>query len=664
MRKVILLAPFLIQCTFCLGAPDLRREARELFDQRNYYAAVEAAAEAVNFYRDDAILAEMYLLRGQAHQKRRNLNLAFADFEVAYSINPEATRTIAAYGNALAAGYSGELDWEKGAELLRAAADLNDSVAQYQLAINHLIRRSATKKVFLDLLEKAAAQDHKEALLRLAQFYQYGQYVDKDWQRSLHYYRILSALNHPEGQYYLALAFYSGTGVERDLDKFQRLIKLAASQWHLIALNAQGNELSDKQDLKATNFFFRAAAFNYAPAQVNLGNAYLRGFGVDQNFKQARYWFLKARRTRRAQEFLGILSLLGLGVEQNMETAFLYFKQSSGLGGERISHLSYSQLAVLSQLGVGDLRNDFYDQWQQQLASLDDTSNLNSIVWSLSTNPIAELNRPEIALRLAIRLQEKTDEPAYLDSVAAALAINGEFRKAKKIQKKVLSALAGSRELPAAKQRYKGYKRKTAWVEDYKQFMTSRPSETRRTIAIFTGEIIRPDTNRRDTAPAFRIGLEAHLGVPILIKDVIEGSLPYTMREYAYFLVRSISGLGSGCGPQNLFTLPDGINTFTLKERLSANGWQYEFSMSCNASKPRPELQNAMIPGSAYFVNKSPCQGGGGINSLVGNSHLRGTHPADSVQDTHCASGTRDQTHGNLRKLEKTVLSRANMFGE
>jgi hypothetical protein len=335
--------------------------------------------------------------------------------------------------------------------------------------------------------------------------------------------------------------------------------------------------LGNKHELEAGNLFFRASTFGYDPAEVNLGSAYLRGFGVDQNFKLARYWFEKAGQTPRAQELLGILSLLGLGAEQDMEAAFEYFKQASGLGQQRVSQLSYSQLAVLSEMGVGDFHDEFYDRWRQQLSSLGEASTLNSIVWALSTNPIPELNRPEIALELARRLQKNTEEPAYLDSVAAALAINGEFKEASKIQKKVIAALTGTREYQEAKRRYQGYKRKRAWVEDYKQDKPSRHKETSRTVAVVTGEIIRSDEQRPETAPAFRIGAQPEWVVPVLVKEVVEGSLPYTMKEYAYFVLSGVSAFSEDCGDP----IPEGINTFTLTERLSSDGWQYEFAMDC-----------------------------------------------------------------------------------
>ncbi|MBV1879971.1 MAG: sel1 repeat family protein [Pseudomonadales bacterium] len=586
------------------SAEYLLAEIEQLTTERNYYAVAQKASSMIKLLQHDNDLARGYYLRGLAQKKRRNYSQAFADFEVASSLDSDSTDIMREYGNALATGYSGESAWEEGRQLLLKAAMGEDVEAQYQLGVHYLMREQSKFKTAIGLLQQAADSRHIRACLLLAKFFQQGRYVKRNWPQALEYYQILAAASHPEGLYYLALAYRSGRGLEQNVNEYQRLMSLAAAEGHLTAMAATAVQLSGKDDFKATKLFFRAADFGHIPAQINLGLAYLRGFGIRQNFSAARYWLNSAGDVSEAEKLLGVMAMAGLGGEQQLQTAYQYFQRSStserGRAPQAQSSIAY--MAVLAQQGLGDMPADFYPQWQQQLSELQSEADLNEVVWALSTNSVAALNRPEIALQLATRLQQLTQEPAYLDSVAAALARNGDFDQAKKLQKTVVRALKGTREYKQAVSRYKGYKRNQPWAEDYTQGLTRPPASQRRMLAVFSGEAIRYSGDQpmpmmsignAESNGASLVGASATTKLSILVQQVHEGQLPYVMREYANFSGVNVELLRQFCDrgqvrnevankAQNDAGKFSGIRTYRLFETLGDTGWQYDLQLQCS----------------------------------------------------------------------------------
>ncbi len=71
-----------------------------------------------------------------------------------------------------------------------------------------------------------------------------------------------------------------------------------------------------------------------AAAQVNLGNLYMKGLGVTQNYPEARRWYRSAadQGERMAQSKLGILYYHGLGVEKDPAEAARWFQKAAEQG--------------------------------------------------------------------------------------------------------------------------------------------------------------------------------------------------------------------------------------------------------------------------------------------------------------------------------------------
>jgi len=88
-----------------------------------------------------------------------------------------------------------------------------------------------------------------------------------------------------------------------------------------------------------------------AKAQYNLGVMYDQGIGVEQNYKQAFYWFKKSAEQgeANAQYNLGVMYGQGQGVLQDYKQAFYWWKKSAEQG---YANAQYN-LGVMYEQGQG-----------------------------------------------------------------------------------------------------------------------------------------------------------------------------------------------------------------------------------------------------------------------------------------------------------------------
>jgi hypothetical protein len=71
-----------------------------------------------------------------------------------------------------------------------------------------------------------------------------------------------------------------------------------------------------------------------AAAQVNIGNLYMKGLGVDQDYGKAFHWYLKAAEQEDAigQGKLGLMHFYGLGVREDHAEAAQWFRKAAEQG--------------------------------------------------------------------------------------------------------------------------------------------------------------------------------------------------------------------------------------------------------------------------------------------------------------------------------------------
>ena len=110
------------------------------------------------------------------------------------------------------------------------------------------------------------------------------------------------------------------------------------------------------QNFEQAVFWYEQAALKiYAPAQANLGNMYETGHGVERNFKQAVFWYEQAALQGfvQAQNNLGNMYETGRGVVRNLEQAVFWYNEAA-LQGDAISQ---NNLGNMYETGRGVVRN-------------------------------------------------------------------------------------------------------------------------------------------------------------------------------------------------------------------------------------------------------------------------------------------------------------------
>lgn len=147
--------------------------------------------------------------------------------------------------------------------------------------------------------------------------------------------------------------------------KIPALLAALSASWPAGAAPADfqaGVEAIGRRDFAAAQKIFTPLAeAGDVAAQVNLGNLYMKGLGVEQNYPLALRWYRAAAEQgeRMAQTKLGILHYFGLGTDKNSAEAARWFKKAAGQGEIRAQSILGSLYA--SGDGVAkDLALAFY----------------------------------------------------------------------------------------------------------------------------------------------------------------------------------------------------------------------------------------------------------------------------------------------------------------
>ncbi|AXS39652.1 SEL1-like repeat protein [Breoghania sp. L-A4] len=151
--------------------------------------------------------------------------------------------------------------------------------------------------------------------------------------------RLAAANGNPRAQFEIAARYTEGRGVLADQVKaaewYARAAEggLAPAQYRLGSLYEKGRGVSRDTD-KAREWYIRAADQGNAKAMHNLAVLYAAG-GVDApDFAKATQWFKKASRlgVRDSQYNLGILYARGFGVGQDMIESYRWFTLAAQQG--------------------------------------------------------------------------------------------------------------------------------------------------------------------------------------------------------------------------------------------------------------------------------------------------------------------------------------------
>lgn len=289
-----------------------------------------------------------------------------------------------------------------------------------------------------------------------------------------------------DAQFELGLRLLTGEGVRKNADEGVRFIEKAAKQKHLRAQHVMGTIYEDgvgvKKDMaKAAEWYRSAADLGFALSQHSLAVMYEEGKGVKKDPAKAAEWFKKAADQGNPPSQTAYASKLerGDGVDKSTAKAALWYLKAA----QQDFVPAMTRLANMYYTGQGvpvDYRRA--GAWYHRAARSEDPWASNNLAWFLATCPQEELHNGETAVLLARRALKlvaevvQSDEQPYemIDTMAAALARNGEFKEAELWQKRSISMLQEDKELPEEERkklndefttRLKLYQKVTPYVE-------------------------------------------------------------------------------------------------------------------------------------------------------------------------------------------------------
>ena len=163
-----------------------------------------------------------------------------------------------------------------------------------------------------------------------------------------------------EAQHKLALLYYDGRRIEKNLDKaFQWLSKAAEqayapAQYQLAMMHYNGEGTERNWD-KALQWMSKAVEQAYAPAQYSLAMMYYDGEGTERNWDMAFQWLSKAAELdyAPAQHGLALMYYYGEGTEKNWDMAFQWLSKAAELDYAPAQH----QLVFMYYNGEGTEKN-------------------------------------------------------------------------------------------------------------------------------------------------------------------------------------------------------------------------------------------------------------------------------------------------------------------
>ncbi len=261
-----------------------------------------------------------------------------------------------------------------------------------------------------------------------------------------------------DAQFELGLRMITGEGVKKNEAEGVKFIEQAAKQKHLRAQFVLGSLYEEgagvkKDEAKSVEWYRKAADNGFPPAQFSLGMAYDLGKGVTKDPVKASEWLLKAAEQNHAPSQTAYASKLERGVGANKSSA------KAALWYLRAAQQDYvpamTRLANLYYTGQGlPVDNERAGAWYQRAAQSEDPWTANNLAWFLGTCPDESLHNGEQAVQFAKRalklIAESGEDQRYeiLDTMAAALARNGEYLEAVLWQKKAITLMAEDKELP------------------------------------------------------------------------------------------------------------------------------------------------------------------------------------------------------------------------
>ncbi len=256
----------------------------------------------------------------------------------------------------------------------------------------------------------------------------------------------------------VAWHYVLGTGVEPDREEALKWFRAAAEGGSLTAqreladlLTGGEDEISGSREemLEAVKWYRLAATQGDGIAAFNLALLYEDERGLGPDYDKAMEWYRKSaeRGDEGGMHSVGLLYEEGAGVEQSDEIALEWFQKSADEG---YADAQFS-LGLMSEEGraVAQSFTDAIDWYRKAAENASPSYDAcNHLAWVYATCAEEKLRDGRKAVRYALRaVSEEPDNPAYVDTLAAAYARSGWFEDAVDAQRKAIALLPGDEDL-------------------------------------------------------------------------------------------------------------------------------------------------------------------------------------------------------------------------
>ena len=215
----------------------------------------------------------------------------------------------------------------------------------------------------------------------------------------------------------------------------------AARHWYELAESAgsveatlalghmfRGGEFGAPDPAEAARRFERASAAGSAHAQVALAHLYLVGEGVARDPRRAHALYTEAatRQVAAAYTGLGHHYETGAGTVRNEILAEQWYRRGAE-ADEEVAQYRLGRMLLADRSGE---RLEEAVHWLQRAAGAGHAAAQNAAAWILATSPRDELRNGALAVHLAERAVEQAENADTLDTLAAALAEDGNYARA------------------------------------------------------------------------------------------------------------------------------------------------------------------------------------------------------------------------------------------
>ena len=251
--------------------------------------------------------------------------------------------------------YKLALDW------LNKAAAQNHAGAQCEIGLIYLEGKGVKQnnKEAVKWLKKSAEQGYAQAQFKLGGLYYKGQGVVQDYSKSFSWWSKAAEQNNAGAIYNLGASYEMGWGVQQNKQEAIKYYKLAVDLGDTDApedlerlgvsyrKKAEASQPTKLQAKHVENWGFssidsmiKSAKNGDLTAQYRLGDAYFRGNGIGQDYKQAKYWYEKADEQNlvEAQYTLGMMYVQGVGVAKDYVQSEYWFRKAADNGDKNAAN--------------------------------------------------------------------------------------------------------------------------------------------------------------------------------------------------------------------------------------------------------------------------------------------------------------------------------------